>query len=98
MVEIARAIVDHPRVLLLDEPTSGLDEPETEMLGETITRVRGEEHCGIMLVEHDVGFVMRNADRVIAMNLGSVIANEPPEQIRKNVAVIESYLGPDVGA
>src|SRR5439155_19946084 len=59
MVEMARAIVDPPQVLLLDEPTSGLEDAEVEKLGQTIQRVRREAGCTVVLVEHDVGFVMR---------------------------------------
>jgi len=93
MVELARAIVDHPNVLLLDEPTSGLEESETHNLGATIQRVRAEEGCAVVLVEHDVGFVMSMCDRIVVLNLGRVIAEGPPDVVRNDPAVRAAYLG-----
>jgi branched-chain amino acid transport system ATP-binding protein len=91
--EMARAIVDHPRVLLLDEPTSGLEEAEVENFGQTIRTVRAEEGCAVVLIEHDVGFVMRHSDRVVALNLGRVLADGTPEEVRNDPAVAEAYFG-----
>jgi branched-chain amino acid transport system ATP-binding protein len=93
MVEMARAIVDEPRVLLLDEPTSGLEESETHSLGESMQRVCKDRGCAVILVEHDVGFVMKHCDRIIVLNLGGVIAEGPPDVIRDDTAVQEAYLG-----
>jgi branched-chain amino acid transport system ATP-binding protein len=93
MVEMARAVIDPPRVLLLDEPTSGLEEKEMENLGSVMQRVREEEGCAVVLVEHDVGFVMRQCDRIIVLNLGQVIADGPPEEVRNDAAVGAAYLG-----
>jgi branched-chain amino acid transport system ATP-binding protein len=80
-------------VLLLDEPTSGLEESETHNLGATIQRVRAEEGCSVVLVEHDVGFVMSMCDRIVVLNLGRVIAVGPPETVRNDPAVRAAYLG-----
>jgi branched-chain amino acid transport system ATP-binding protein len=93
MAEMARAIVDHPRVLLLDEPTSGLEESEVEKFGESIHSVRREEGCAVVLIEHDVGFVMRQSGRVVALNLGHVLATGTPEEVRNDPAVVEAYFG-----
>ncbi len=93
MAEMARAIVDHPRVLLLDEPTSGLEESEVENFGASIRAVRAEEHCAIVLIEHDVGFVMRQSDRVVALNLGKILADGTPEDVRNNPEVVGAYFG-----
>ena len=93
MAEMARAIVDHPRVLLLDEPTSGLEESEVEKFGESIHTVRQEEGCAVVLIEHDVGFVMRQSDRVVALNLGQVLADRTPEEVRNDPAVVKAYFG-----
>jgi len=93
MAEMARAIVDHPRVLLLDEPTSGLEESEVEKFGESIHVVRREEGCAVVLIEHDVGFVMRQSDRVVALNLGQVLAAGAPEEVRNDPQVVEAYFG-----
>jgi branched-chain amino acid transport system ATP-binding protein len=93
MVELARAVVDKPRVLLLDEPTSGLEEVEVENLAKVVRRLCVEEGCAVVLVEHDVGFVMRECDRVMVLNLGSVIANDVPDVVRQDEAVRAAYLG-----
>jgi branched-chain amino acid transport system ATP-binding protein len=93
MAEMARAIVDHPRVLLLDEPTSGLEESEVENFGQSIRTVRAEEGCAVVLIEHDVGFVMRQSDRVVALNLGAVLADGTPEAVRNDPAVVGAYFG-----
>jgi branched-chain amino acid transport system ATP-binding protein len=92
-MEIARAIVDRPRVLLLDEPSSGLSELDVSNLGNTIQAVSREIGCTIVLVEHDVGFVMGNCSRIVVLKLGEIIADGEPAAIRNNVAVTEAYLG-----
>jgi branched-chain amino acid transport system ATP-binding protein len=93
MVELARAIVDPPRVLLLDEPTSGLGESEMERLGKRIRAIQAEESCAVLLVEHDVGFVMEQCDRIVVLNLGEVIAIGTPKEIQSDAAVRTAYLG-----
>jgi len=86
MVEVARALV-------LDEPTSGLDEAEAARLGEQIQRVRAEGECAVLLVEHDVGFVMEQCDRIVVLDLGQVLATGMPAEIQQNTAVRAAYLG-----
>ena len=93
MVEFARAIVDEPRLLLLDEPASGLDETEAERLGGLIDAVRDETGCAVLLVEHNAGFVMEHSNRVVVLDLGSVLAEGLPEDIQRNQAVRDAYLG-----
>lgn len=93
LVELARAIVDVPRVLLLDEPTSGLDEHDCDRLGTVMRHVTAEDACAVVLVEHDVGFVMHHCDRIVVLHLGAVIAEGPPEVIRDDAAVGAAYLG-----
>jgi branched-chain amino acid transport system ATP-binding protein len=93
MVELARAVVDRPKVLLLDEPTSGLEESEVENLAAVVRRLCEEDACAVVLVEHDVGFVMRECHRVVVLNLGCVIANDVPEVVRADAAVRAAYLG-----
>jgi branched-chain amino acid transport system ATP-binding protein len=97
MVELARAIVDEPRVLLLDEPASGLDETETARLGEQIQSVRADTGCTILLVEHNAGFVMQQSDRVLVLNLGTVLAHGSPSEVQRNQAVRDAYLGDTQG-
>jgi ABC-type branched-subunit amino acid transport system ATPase component len=93
MVELARAIVDKPKLLLLDEPASGLDETETERLGEQIQAVRDETDCTVLLVEHNAGFVMQHSDRVVVLNLGTLLAQGLPSEVQRNQAVRDAYLG-----
>jgi branched-chain amino acid transport system ATP-binding protein len=93
MVELARAIVDPPRLLLLDEPTSGLEHTEVARLGERIQAIRESEGCAVLLVEHDVGFVMAHCDRIVVLDLGRVLADGPPAAIRSDAAVRAAYLG-----
>jgi ABC-type branched-subunit amino acid transport system ATPase component len=93
MVEVARAIVDGPAVLLLDEPTSGLHEKEAERLGELIQRLGTERSCAVVLVEHDVSFVMRHCQRIVVLDLGRVLAVGGPQEIQSDAAVRTAYLG-----
>jgi branched-chain amino acid transport system ATP-binding protein len=93
LVEVARAIVDHPRVLLLDEPTSGMEQSEVENLAEVIHRLRKEEGCVVILVEHDVHFVMRHCERIVVLELGEVIADGRPGAVRNDEKVRAAYLG-----
>jgi len=93
MVELARAIVDEPSLLLLDEPASGLDETEIVRLGEQIQTVRAETGCTILLVEHNAGFVMEQSDRVVVLNLGTLLAQGLPAEVQGNQAVRDAYLG-----
>ena len=83
MVELARAIVDEPKVLLLDEPASGLDETETVRLGEQIQSVRADTGCTILLVEHNAGFVMEQSDRVVVLNLGTLLGGGLPAEVQR---------------
>jgi branched-chain amino acid transport system ATP-binding protein len=93
MVELARATVDRPKVLLLDEPTSGLDASEARRLAERIGAIAADHQCGVLLVEHDMDFLMRECHRVIVLNMGRVIAEGTPEKVRGDAAVRAAYLG-----
>jgi branched-chain amino acid transport system ATP-binding protein len=93
MVEMARAIVDRPQILLLDEPTSGLEESDVILFGQTMQKVRAEESSAIVLVEHDVEFVMSQCDTISVLNLGEKIAEGTPEAIRNDPVVGAAYLG-----
>jgi branched-chain amino acid transport system ATP-binding protein len=93
LVELGRAIVDPPQVLLLDEPSSGLGDAEQQRLSDALRRIQAHHECAVLLVEHDVGFVMSHCDRILVLNLGSKIADGTPPQIREDAAVRAAYLG-----
>ena len=92
MVEVARAIVDDPPVLMLDEPTSGLDHTEAGRLRSVLDARRNAGH-GVVLVEHDMAFVMEVCDRISVLDLGRVIAVGAPDEIRDAPSVRAAYLG-----
>ena len=92
IVEIARALCCDPVLLLLDEPAAGLRHLEKQALAVLLRQLR-QEGVTVLLVEHDMDFVMGLADRIIVMEFGTLIAQGTPEAIRTNPAVIEAYLG-----
>lgn len=93
MVELGRALVDDPSVLLLDEPASGLDRAEAERFGDVVEATRQERGTSVMIVEHDVGFVLDRCDRIVVLHLGQVLADGTPDEIRSDPAVRDAYLG-----
>ena len=92
ILEIARALCADPSLLLLDEPAAGLRFKEKEALA-TLLRQLKSEGMAVLLVEHDMDFVMNLADRVIVMNFGEKLADGKVAEIYKNPAVIDAYLG-----
>jgi branched-chain amino acid transport system ATP-binding protein len=96
-MQLARALCAEPRLLLLDEPASGLRAAEREDLIELLQRLR-ETGLTVMLVEHDVALVSRLADRITVIDLGRVIAEGTPEEVRDDPRVVAAYLGQEATA
>ncbi|MEI7761283.1 MAG: ABC transporter ATP-binding protein [Thermoleophilia bacterium] len=96
-VEIARAIATRPSFLFLDEPAAGLNETESDELLAVIGRLRSQLECGIVVVDHDMRLIMRVSERIQVLNEGKTLVNGLPDEVRRNPAVIEAYLGADYG-
>jgi branched-chain amino acid transport system ATP-binding protein len=95
-VELARALVSRPRLLLADEPSSGLDTDEAQAFASIIARVRHQTGLAVLLVEHDLATVQATTERVVAMDAGSVIAQGPLADVVQDPQVIASWLGSSV--
>jgi len=93
LVEIGRALMTQPKLLLLDEPSSGLDRKETAGLAQTLLAVQREHNLAILLVEHDVELVRSFVERVYVLDFGTLIASGPTETVFADDAVRKAYLG-----
>lgn len=93
-IEIARAIVGRPKLLLLDEPTAGLNKEETHQMIEDITKIRDSgERISIIIIEHDMSVISKISDRVVCLNVGQKIAEGSFEEVSQNENVCMAYLG-----
>ena len=94
-VEMGRALAMQPALLLLDEPMAGMNAEEKEDMARFILDVHEEHGVTIVLIEHDMGVVMDISDRIVVLNFGQKIAEGSPDEVRRNPAVIQAYLGED---
>lgn len=94
-LEIVRALALRPRLLMLDEPAAGMNDQETDDLREALGWVRSQSECAILVIDHDLKFIMALSERITVLNLGAVIANGSPQEVSENRQVIDAYLGED---
>jgi len=92
-VELARALAMEPKLLLLDEPMAGMNVEEKEDMSRFILDVNDQYGTTIALIEHDMSVVMDLADRVVVLDYGKMLADGTPDEVQRNQAVIDAYLG-----
>ena len=97
LLEVVRALMAQPRLLLLDEPAAGLNDAETAELAELLRAVR-DSGISVVVVEHNMSLVMGVADQVIVLDAGSVVASGSPSAIQQDARVIAAYVGEATGA
>jgi branched-chain amino acid transport system ATP-binding protein len=96
IVDLSMSIAHDPLVLLLDEPSSGIAQRETEALGPLLQRIRQETGCAMLVIEHDMPLITSLSDEIVALELGSVLLQGPPDEVMTDPRVVTSYLGGDL--
>jgi len=92
---IVRALALQPKIIMLDEPAAGMNEHETKVLAEALRWLREQSDCAMLVIDHDLKFIMALCDNITVLNMGSVIANGKPNEVANNRQVIDAYLGED---
>jgi branched-chain amino acid transport system ATP-binding protein len=92
-LEIVRALALRPKVMMLDEPAAGMNPEETRELFKNLTWMRERHPCAIVLIEHDLKFIMSACEKLTVMNMGGLLASGLPHDVTKNEEVINAYLG-----
>jgi branched-chain amino acid transport system ATP-binding protein len=93
IVDLACVMAADPKVLLLDEPSSGIAQRETEELGPVLQRIKFETGCSVLIIEHDMPLITSISDELVALALGAVVAQGPPDEVLDHPVVVEAYLG-----
>lgn len=94
-LEIVRALALNPKVLMLDEPAAGMNEQETHALGQALEWVHQQSDCAMLVIDHDLKFIMSLCKHIFVLNMGTLIAEGAPQEISHHQAVIDAYLGED---
>jgi len=97
LLEMGRALLSEPKLLLLDEPTSGLSADESKMITDVISRIRSEREITILIIEHNMPFIQSISNKLGVINFGIKIAEGKPEEVLSNPQVVEAYLGKQNG-
>jgi len=97
-LEIVRALATNPKILFLDEPAAGMNDEETAKLLQLVRKVRDDFKIGILVIEHDMKFMMGLCERIYVLDHGQLIARGSPDEIKKNPEVIKAYLGEEEAA
>ncbi len=98
IVDLAMSIAHDPKVLLLDEPSSGIAQRETEALGPLLRRIQQETGCALLVIEHDMPLITSLSDSILALDLGAVLTQGPPDRVLADERVVTAYLGGDPAA
>ena len=97
-LEIARALALVPEFLLLDEPAAGMNDAESTELITSVRGIRDRAGCGIIVIDHDLRFIMNVCERIHVLNMGELIAEGRPDEVQKDPRVVEVYIGSRRGA
>ena len=98
LVEIARALICKPKLILMDEPAAGMNDQETLEIGKIISEIRDILNITVLVVEHDMNLVMNISDRICVLDSGRILAMGEPEEVKNHPEVIKVFLGDEVHA